>query len=107
MRSLLTSQRGIRFAMRFGVRDKSRLSDEAIGAYQEPFRTREARRALAKAGTGLHPAGLREIEAWVPRIAVPVRIVYGSRDLILPDVERTMRRGRRRGPRRGGDDSAR
>jgi haloalkane dehalogenase len=92
VRAALTNPPALRLAMRLGVHDKSRLTDEAIRAYQEPFRTREARRVLAKAGTGLHPDGLREIEAWVPRIAVPVRIVYGPHDLILPDVERTMRR---------------
>jgi haloalkane dehalogenase len=92
IRSRLTSQGFIRFAMRFGVHDKSRLSDEAIAAYQEPFRTKEAQRALQKAATGLHPAGLREIERWLPSIEVPVQILYGEKDRILPDVKRTMRR---------------
>lgn len=92
IRSRLTSQGGIRFAMRFGVADKSLLTDEAIDAYQEPFRTKEAQRALQKAGTGLHPKGFKEIERWLPRIEVPVRIVYGEKDRILPDVKRTMRK---------------
>jgi haloalkane dehalogenase len=56
------------------------------------FETKEARRALLKAGTGLHPGGFKEIERWLPSADVPVRIVYGERDRILPDVAKTMRR---------------
>jgi haloalkane dehalogenase len=92
LRSWLTSRRGLRFAMRLGVHDKQRLTDEAIAAYQEPFRTDQARRALLKTATGLHPGGFREIERWLPQAEMPVRIVYGKRDRILPDVARTMRK---------------
>lgn len=92
VRSLLTTQRFIRFSLRYGVQDKGALTEEVIRAYQEPFRTREARRVLAKAGTSLHPDGLREIERWLPSIQVPVRILYGEHDRILPDVEKTMRK---------------
>ena len=92
VRSAMTSPAGLRWVMRYGVNDKARMTDEVIRAYQEPFRTREARRALQKAGAGLHPGGMREIERWLPRAGVPVRIVYGAGDRILPDVERTMRK---------------
>jgi haloalkane dehalogenase len=95
LRSLLTSPAGIRRAMRFGVRDKSRMTDEVISAYQEPFASEEAQRVLQRSGTSLHPAGFREIERWLPTIGVPVRIIYGKRDRILPDVARTMRRVQR------------
>jgi pimeloyl-ACP methyl ester carboxylesterase len=91
-RSWLTSPRGLRFAMRFGVHDKERLTEEAIAAYQEPFQTDQARKALRKTATGLHPGGFKEIERWLPRAEVPVRIVYGKRDRILPDVARTMKK---------------
>ena len=91
-RSLLTSPRGISFSMRYGVHHKDRLSDETIAAYQEPFASADARRALRKAGTGLHPSGMRDIERWLPSVEVPVRIIYGERDRILPDVARTMRK---------------
>ena len=98
VRSWLTSPAGLRFAMRLGVHDKSRLSEEAIAAYLEPFASDGARRALRKAGTGLHPGGLREIEAWLPRIDVPVTLLYGEKDRILPDVARTMRKVSERVP---------
>jgi pimeloyl-ACP methyl ester carboxylesterase len=89
-RSLLTSPAGIRFGLRTGVADTSRLSEETIRAYQEPFRRKEARQALAKAGTGMHPRGLKKIASWMPTMRAPVRIIYGARDRILPDVAKTM-----------------
>lgn len=92
IRSWLTSPAGIRFAMRLGVNDKSRLTDEAIRAYQQPFESDDARKVLRKAGTSLHPGGMKEIERWLPRIEVPVRILYGEKDRILPDVAKTMRK---------------
>jgi pimeloyl-ACP methyl ester carboxylesterase len=92
IRSWLTSPSGLAWVMRFGVADKSRLSEGTIRAYEEPFATDDARRALRKAGTSLHPGGFRELSAWLRTIDVPVRIIYGERDRILPDVARTMRK---------------
>ena len=90
IRSWLTSPAGIRFAMRLGVNDKSRLTDEAVRAYQQPFAGDDARKVLRKAGTSLAPGGMKEIERWLPSVKVPVRILYGERDRILPDVAKTM-----------------
>jgi pimeloyl-ACP methyl ester carboxylesterase len=98
IRSWLTSPAGIRFAMRYGVNDKSRISDEAVRAYQEPFASDDARKVLRKAGTSLHPGGMREIERWLPEIDLPVRLLYGERDRILPDVAKTMRKVAERVP---------
>ncbi len=92
VRSWLTSPSGLERAMKIGVHDKDCLTEQVIRGVQEPFATDAAREALRKAGIGLAPAGMREVEAWIPTIDVPVRIVYGARDRILPDVERTMRR---------------
>ena len=92
LRSWLTSQSGIRYAMRLGVSDKGRLTEEAVAAYQEPFQTDQARKVLRKTATGLHPGGFKEIERWLPRVEAPVRIIYGKRDRILPDVARTMKK---------------
>ncbi len=92
IRAALTSPAGIRFAIRYGVSDPKKVSEAVRRAYSEPYETKPARRALQRAGTRLHPDGLREIEQWVGSIEMPVRIVYGDRDRILPDVERTMAR---------------
>lgn len=100
VRSWMTSPAGLRFAMRFGVHDTDRLSEEAIAAYQAPFADHDSRVALRRAGHGLHPRGFKRIERWLPTVEVPVRIVYGAHDRILPDVGRTMSRVARdvRGP---------
>jgi pimeloyl-ACP methyl ester carboxylesterase len=58
----------------------------------EPFGSSEARRALADAGIGLQLEGFQEIARELPALDVPVRIVYGAEDRILPDVEQTMAR---------------
>ena len=56
IRGLLTSRRGLDFAMRIGVHnDKQRLTPEVLAAVREPFTDADARRALAKAGTRLSP----------------------------------------------------
>lgn len=92
VRGLLTSPSGIKRALRVGVRDKSKLTDEVVRAYQQPFESKESQRVLAKAGTSLHPDGLKTIESWLPQVSVPVRLLYGEKDRILPDVARTMNR---------------
>lgn len=92
VRSYLTSPSGLRGAMRLGVHNRDRLDKGVIAAYQEPFKGKAARRALAKAGFGVHPNGLKEIVAWLPTVDVPVCLTYGARDRILPDVAETMAR---------------
>lgn len=92
VRSWLTSPGGLRFAMRLGVHDKDGLSEETIAVYQEPFASDEAREALRKTAFGLHPGGFKQLSGWLKTIDVPVRIVYGENDRILPDVARTMRK---------------
>jgi haloalkane dehalogenase len=91
LRSLLASPSGLRFAMRIGVSDPRKLTEEVMQGVQAPFQTREDRRALLKAGYGLHPKGFKEIARLLPSLNVPVRVIYGERDRILPDVARTMR----------------
>jgi pimeloyl-ACP methyl ester carboxylesterase len=92
LRSLLTSPWGLKAAMRIGVSDRQRVTEEVVRGVQAPFTTWDARRALLKAGYGLHPKGFKEIEQRLPSLRVPVRVIYGERDWILPDVARTMRR---------------
>jgi len=92
VRALLASPWGLRGAMRFGVSDPKRLSEDAIRGVQEPFEDWDARYALLKAGYGLNPKGFKDIARLLPSLDVPVRIIYGARDRILPDVAETMRR---------------
>ena len=91
-RSLLSSQRGLAWAMRFGVTDKARITSEVAALYQAPFTTADARKALLKAAHGLHPKGFTTIAKGIPKLTMPLRIVYGEQDRILPNVAETMSR---------------
>lgn len=92
LRWYLTSAHGLELAMRIGVADASTITDEVRRGVQEPFASDEARWALLKTAHSLHPGGMREIARRLPSFEGPVRLIYGARDRILPDVERTMRR---------------
>jgi haloalkane dehalogenase len=91
-RRFLTSPQGLEAAMRLGLADESRLSEEALAAVQEPFADPQAREALADAGIGLAPEGFELLARWLPTVKVPVRVIYGARDRILPDIAETMAR---------------
>jgi haloalkane dehalogenase len=95
VRSVLTSERGLALAMRTGIVNRGRVTPQLLDGVRGPFQTREARRALAAAGTGLEPPGLVEIAEKLPALEIPVRVVYGERDRILPDVAKTMARVKR------------
>ena len=78
--------------MRLGLADESHLTDEVLGAVREPFQTADSRRALADAGIGLQPEGFVEIARLLPSLRIPVRVIYGAQDRILPDIADTMGR---------------
>lgn len=93
VRTWATSPAGLRFTMRTGVADKGSLTNEDIAAYQAPYRgDDDARKALRLSGLGMHPDGMKDVEAWLKTVEVPVRIIYGARDRILHDVAKTMQR---------------
>lgn len=95
IRSYMASPRGLAFAMRLGIANKHKVTEEVLAGVQAPFASREARRALLAAGHGLSPKGFVEITKKLPALEVPVRIVYGEKDRILPDVAKTMARVQR------------
>ena len=92
LREQLTSPAGLEAAMRLGLADESKLTPEVVEEVRAPFEDADSRRALADAGIGLEPDGFAEIARLLPTLGVPVRIVYGERDRILPDVAETMAR---------------
>jgi pimeloyl-ACP methyl ester carboxylesterase len=91
-REELTSPDGLQSVMRLGLADEANLTPEVAAGVTEPFATDESRRALADAGVGLEPEKFAEIAAELPSLQAPLRIVYGERDRILPDVAQTMAR---------------
>jgi haloalkane dehalogenase len=91
-REELTSSTGLEGVMRLGLADDAHLTDEILAGVREPFTTDDARRALADAGIGLDPAGFADIARRLPSLRVPVRLIYGEQDRILPDIAQTMER---------------
>jgi haloalkane dehalogenase len=92
LREQLTSPAGLEAAMGLGLADEANLTPEMLDGVREPFRSPESRRALADAGIGLEPEGFAEIARLLPSLRMPVRVVYGEQDRILPDVGETMTR---------------
>jgi pimeloyl-ACP methyl ester carboxylesterase len=95
IREQLTSPQGLEAAMKLGLADESRLTPEVLAAVVEPFGTDAERRSLADAGIGLTVEGFEEIARLLPDLEVPVRVIYGEQDRILPDVAETMERVKR------------
>lgn len=87
----LTSPSGLEEILRDGLADRA-IRPDTLAALLEPFRTTDARRALAAAGVGVERRGFVTIAKRLPSLRVPVRIVYGERDRLLPDVAETMAR---------------
>jgi pimeloyl-ACP methyl ester carboxylesterase len=94
-RDALTSQEGLADIMRLGVTEPAAITDEIMTAVTAPFRDENARQALALAGIGLSPRGFRELADGLPALRIPLRVIYGERDRILPDVGQTMARLKR------------
>jgi haloalkane dehalogenase len=92
LREQLTSPAGLEAAMGLGLADEANLTADIAAAVREPFADDDSRRALAAAGIGLPIEGFAEIERLLPSLQMPVRIIYGERDRILPDVAQTMAR---------------
>ena len=93
-REQITSPAGLEAIMRLGLADPASLTAEVLAAVQRPFRTIDARRALAEAAIGLEPRGFVDISRRLSAVRCPVRLVYGRRDRLLPDVSETMARVR-------------
>jgi pimeloyl-ACP methyl ester carboxylesterase len=86
LREQVTSPAGLESIMRLGLADPERLTAEVLAAVQRPFRTTDARRALAEAAIGLEARGFVDISRRLSAVRCPVRLVYGERDRLLPDV---------------------
>lgn len=94
LKGWLSGPGGVAFSMRFGVTDNSRITSDVAQLYTAPYASdRNARTALLKSAQGMSPRRIAEIEAGLPQFSdIPVRLIYGARDKILPHVAKTMRR---------------
>ncbi|MBI5107023.1 MAG: alpha/beta fold hydrolase [Solirubrobacterales bacterium] len=91
-RGELTSPEGLTEVLRLGLAREAHLTDEVLAGVLAPLATDDDRQALARAGIGLELDRFAAIARGLPTLDVPVRVVYGERDRILPDVAETMAR---------------
>jgi haloalkane dehalogenase len=79
-----TSPAGLERMMRDGMAAPSHLTPEMLAAVLEPFEDEPSRRALAAAGTQLSPQAMVELARRIPELKLPVRVIYGVHDPLLP-----------------------
>jgi haloalkane dehalogenase len=91
-REQLTSPEGLEAAMRLGLANGESLTGEALAGVREPFESEASRRSLADAGIGLELEEFAALARGLPSLRMPVRIVYGEQDRILPDIAETVAR---------------
>ena len=92
LRSWLTSSTGLAWAMRIGVENKQGLTQEVLRPYQSPFDTKLNRAALIASSLSLSPKGIAKAAKRLPQLHIPIRLIYGKNDRILPDIAKTMTR---------------
>jgi pimeloyl-ACP methyl ester carboxylesterase len=91
-RDALTSADGLGELLRAGLAEPARATDDVLAALVEPFPDDASRHALALAGVQLGARGFVEIARDLRSLRVPVRVVYGERDRVLPDIAATVAR---------------
>ncbi|MEQ9365365.1 MAG: alpha/beta fold hydrolase [Leptospirales bacterium] len=92
IRTWITSPGGLGWALRLGVADPAGLAPDAIPGTREPFQSKSARTALLRAGRELSVKGFVILSQRLKKFKIPVRMIYGARDRILPDIADTARR---------------
>ncbi len=90
--SFLVSPFGLKLAMLVGVRNEAMQTDEMFEGVVSPFQTDTDRKVLIKTGSDLNPKGFFLIGERIKSFKMPVRIIYGESDLILPDIKETVAR---------------
>jgi len=98
LRDFIVSPKGLVGTMQFGVARKARITREVLTPYTAPFESPAARKALIKAGGGLGVRGLAKIARELPGYPTSIRLIYGEKDRVLPDVAKTMARLKRDHP---------
>lgn len=73
-----------RFALLFSYRDPRKIEDAFVDAYAAPLRTRAGRRALLASAGKMRAADFESLMRRCGDIRVPVLLLWGSEDRIVP-----------------------
>lgn len=90
--SFLATPWSLRQTLRFGVKHPGRLEKEALEAISAPFSDPDSRKALVKTLVDFDPAALASIAEWLKSVDIPVQILRGAEDRILPKMGDTAKR---------------
>lgn len=92
LKSMITSQWGLRQLIKGGVANKSRLRPDTLEGVCAPFQDRQSREALRRTLISVTVADMEVIAKWLPTVSCPVRIIYGKKDRALPGIGNTVER---------------
>ena len=90
--AIISSQWALRQTMRYGVKDAKRLGPEVYEGVTSPFRDRSSRKVLIKKLADFNASTLETIGDWIPTLDIPVTVIRGAADRILPRMDRTAAR---------------
>ena len=91
-RRFLTSPEGLEAAMRLGIADESQVTDELLAAVREPFKASSRAPPWPTPASACRSRASSRSRNKLPSLEIPVRIVYGEQDPILPDIADTVAR---------------
>ncbi len=90
IRDWIASPAGISITMKWGVENKKKMTREVIAAYQAPFTTPMTRQVLIKTLAAIDVNEMEEIMQKLPGMDVPIRIIFGEKDLLLAEEMRRL-----------------
>jgi len=82
--SLLSSRRMARSILKLAFYDETKISEETIEKYAAPLDTPGSHNALIETAKQIVPPNIEEINAGYKKIQVPVLILWGREDKIIP-----------------------
>ena len=91
-RSWITSKSGIAWTMRLGIQNKERVNGILAENYQKPFLKKASQKALIKSSSNISIKAFQEIEENLSNLTMPVKVIYGVEDRILPKVGNTFKK---------------
>jgi pimeloyl-ACP methyl ester carboxylesterase len=92
LRHTMVTQWGLRIGMNMGM-SRRRLDADAMALYTAPFLKTSHREAFLKSLGAFDFHALEAVDQRLGQFSkIPVRMIYGTKDRILPDVARTMDR---------------
>ncbi|TXD39767.1 alpha/beta fold hydrolase [Lujinxingia vulgaris] len=82
----------LRQTLRFGVRNQTCIDQRACDGVCTPYPDRPSRKALMRTLNDLDTDAFSDIVAWLPALNIPVQIIHGAGDRILPKMGQTAAR---------------